>query len=54
MPEVPVTRRYPTYATVLVASDIDSTDLQASVDAISGEGVLVTCDVISVALDSAR
>lgn len=54
MPETPVTRRYPLFTSVVVVENLDSTNLDASVEVTSGEGVIVMIDVISQAVDEAR
>lgn len=53
-PEVPKTFRFPLYASVLIGSRIDSSNLAASVEIASGEGPVAICDTISDVLDSAR
>lgn len=54
MPETPVTRRFTLPTSVLVAASVETTDLPASVEPTSGEGIPVMCDVVSEVVDSSR
>ncbi len=54
LPEVPRTRRFSLFCSVLVGSKLGSSGLGVTVDAVKGEGIVAMLDVISELADEAR